>query len=118
MVIARPVETANGQVLCAAGTKMTESLLDRLERLEISHITVEGHPVDDGKPKQTLEEQLAEVRLRFQGLEENKLMTALRLVVEKHIREIFNRMEEEEAVLAAKAAEKKEQKKPEATAGN
>lgn len=116
MVIARPVEASSGQVLCAAGTKLTESLLGRLERLEISHITVEGHPVDDGKPQLTLEKEIAEIKLRFQGLEGNKLMTALRIVVEKHTREKHKRMEEEAAAFAEKGAKNGKQEKPEGTA--
>lgn len=96
MVIAHPIETSTGQVLCAKGTELTEGLISRLENLEISHILVEGHPVDDGKPQKTLEEELATLERRFQTVRDNKLMGALKMVVQKHIRKKHQRKQEEE----------------------
>jgi hypothetical protein len=85
MVIAQPVETSSGQVLCAKGTTLTANLISRLGQLDITHITVEGHPVDDGKQMLTLEEEMAELDLRFRSVLDNKLMAALKMVVHKHI---------------------------------
>ena len=85
MILSRPVETSNGQILCAKGTELNEALIVRLERLEISSITVEGNPVDDGSPRKTLEEEMAEIDQRFSNVTNNKLMMVLKNVVTNHI---------------------------------
>ncbi len=97
MVIAHPIETSNGQVLCAKGTELSEGLIGRLEKIEISHIFVEGHPVDDGKPRKTLEEELATLERRFGSVTDNKLMSALKIIVQKHIQKKHRREREEES---------------------
>lgn len=48
MALAKPVLRDNGLVLVAENTALTESLLERLGRMEIETITVQGHPVDMG----------------------------------------------------------------------
>ncbi|MEE9275849.1 MAG: hypothetical protein V3V62_11120 [bacterium] len=105
MVIARSIEAHNGQVLCAKGTKLSETLIARLEKLEISHVSVEGRSIDDGQAAKTLEEEISELEVRFQGLESNKLMTALKGVIAKHIRNRRERVAEEEAAFAVREAE-------------
>lgn len=92
MVTARPIEAPNGQVLCAKGTVLSETLLARLQRMDISHVTVEGNPIDDGTAPKTLEGELADVDRRFQRSIDNKLMAALKVVVQKHIRKRYARM--------------------------
>lgn len=96
MVTAHPVEMSNGQILCAKGAELTETVLERLAKLEISHITVEGHPVDDGKPRKTLEEELSDLDQRFRTVTDHKIMHALKMVVRKHIHEKHRRAAEEE----------------------
>lgn len=101
MVIAQPIENSSGQVLCAKGTPLTDALLLRLERLDITHITVEGHPVDDGKPVKTLEEELAELDHVYRSVIDNKLMAALKMVVQKHIKKKHEALAEEKARIEA-----------------
>jgi len=64
MILAKDVLTPEGRVLCGKGTELTEALIERLLRMEIMNVTVEGHPVqmDGEKP---LPEQLKEIDLRF-----------------------------------------------------
>ena len=104
MVIAQPVEASSGQVLCAKGTNLTDALIIRLGRLDITHITVEGHPVDDGKPVKTLDDELAELDHRFRRVMDNKLMAALKMVVQKHIQKKFEFMAQESAGEESKEA--------------
>ena len=92
MVTARPIEAPNGQVLCAKGTVLSETLIARLQKMDLTHVTVEGHPVDDGKAPKTLEAELAELDRRFQRVMDNKLMAALKVVVHKHLRKRYARM--------------------------
>ena len=104
MVTARPIEAPNGQVLCAKGTVLSEPLIARLQKMDLTHVTVEGHPVDDGKAPKTLEAELAELDRRFQRVMDNKLMAALKVVVHKHIEKRYARMESVEAAAARKGA--------------
>ena len=97
MVIAHPIETPNGQVLCAKSTELTETLVERLEKIEITHVFVEGHPVDDGKPRKSLEEELSALEQRFKSVADNKLMSALKMIVQKHLKDKHRRELEEEA---------------------
>jgi len=46
MVLEKPVLRNNGQVLVGSGTELTESLLDRLEKMEVEWLTVQGNPVN------------------------------------------------------------------------
>lgn len=64
MVLARDVETTEGRVLCGKGTELTSSLIERLKKMEITHIAVEGHPVPEWEQK-SLREELEEIEERF-----------------------------------------------------
>lgn len=48
MKLAKPILRENGLVLVAENTELSESLLERLERMEVAMITVQGNPVDLG----------------------------------------------------------------------
>lgn len=48
MALAKPILRDNGLVLVAENTELSESLLARLERMEIDTVTVQGHPVGLG----------------------------------------------------------------------
>lgn len=70
MTLARDIVTQEGRVLCGKGTVLSDALLDRLRRMEISSLTVEGHPVTiEGEA--TLEEQLASLASRFSRVTDN-----------------------------------------------
>lgn len=67
MVLARDIVTGEGRVLCGRGTALSTGLLDRLRRMDITTVTVEGHPVVD--PQNTPpEQQIAEIEMRFSGV--------------------------------------------------
>ena len=46
MVLEKPVARENGIVLIAQGTEISEMILERLERMDIQTVVVEGQPVD------------------------------------------------------------------------
>ena len=48
MKLAKPVTKDNGMTIMAEGMELTESLIERLEGMDIERITVEGQPVDMG----------------------------------------------------------------------
>jgi len=62
MVLAKDVITEEGRVLCGKGTTLTAKLIDRLNKMEITAITVEGSPVG---PQKSPEEIIREIENRF-----------------------------------------------------
>ena len=82
MVLARDVETPQGRVLCGKGTNLTAELVERLKRMEITHIAVEGHPVNIEGEK-SLQEELEELDRRFSRVEDTPPLMYLK----KRIRE-------------------------------
>jgi hypothetical protein len=67
MILAKPVAQQDGRILCGAGTPLTANLIDRLLKMEISNIMVEGHPVKVEGEK-TLKEELLEMDERFSNV--------------------------------------------------
>ncbi|PTN38705.1 hypothetical protein [Desulfonatronum sp. SC1] len=49
MKLAKPILRENGLVLVAENTELSDSLLERLERMDVTMITVQGNPVDLGE---------------------------------------------------------------------
>ena len=64
MVLARDVMTPDGRVLCGKGTSLTTSIIERILKMDIIHIAVEGHPVVIEGEK-SLEQELADIQKRF-----------------------------------------------------
>jgi hypothetical protein len=64
MVLAKDVMTPDGRVLCGKGTSLTAAIIDRILKMDISHITVEGHPVEMVGEK-SIEEEIAQIEKRF-----------------------------------------------------
>ncbi len=64
MVLARDVVTADGRVLCGKGTTLNQVIIDRIRKMDIQHITVEGRPLVEEDQK-TLEEELLDIERRF-----------------------------------------------------
>jgi hypothetical protein len=63
MVLAKDVEV-DGRVLCGKGTPLSPKIIDRFMKIDISHVTVEGHPVAVEGEK-SLKEELLEIEKRF-----------------------------------------------------
>ena len=84
MVLAKDVETPEGRVLCGKGTALSEGLIDRLKRMDIPHITVEGHPVQVEGEK-SLKEELAELERRFSQVREIKPLMYLKKRLQEKI---------------------------------
>lgn len=45
MVLAKPVARADGIAVAAAGSELSENLLDRFDSMGVTHLVVEGEPV-------------------------------------------------------------------------
>lgn len=64
MVLAKDVNTPDGRILCGKGTTLTASMIDRIIKMEVGYVTVEGHPVQVEGEK-SLEQELADIEKRF-----------------------------------------------------
>lgn len=64
MVLARDVILSDGRVLCGKGTSLTTAIINRIVKMEINHIAVEGHPVEIEGEK-SLDQELADIQKRF-----------------------------------------------------
>lgn len=79
MVLARDVfrgDSPAGIPICGKGTVLTDSLIARLEHLDVQSITVEGHPVwDDGD--KSFDDMLKDLDLRFSKVKDDPLTMTL-----------------------------------------
>ena len=83
MILAKGIETPEGRILCGAGTMLSKTLIDRLIKMEISHLTVEGHPIPVEGEK-GLEEILQDIERRFSKVTDSApLMYLKKIILEK-----------------------------------
>lgn len=87
MVLGRDVfrnDSPAGIPICGKGTVLSDTLIMRLQHLDVQSLYVEGHPVhlDGDKP---LEEQLADLDRRFSRTMDNRYNCMLHDIYRKHI---------------------------------
>jgi len=87
MRLAKPVVNNRGMTLCGAGTKLTEDTIDRLVRMDVKQITVEGHPIDTGKEEKSPDQMLHELEGRFKGVKEDPLMKKIKNMISVVLKE-------------------------------
>lgn len=79
MVLARDVYRGDSQVgvpVCGKGTLLTDSLITRLERLDVQTVYVEGHPVwEEGD--RSLEDIIQDLDNRFAKVKDDPLTAGL-----------------------------------------
>lgn len=79
MVLARDVFRGNnpsGMPVCGKGTVLTDSLIARLEHLDVQSVYVEGHPVwEDGD--RTIDDVIRDLDFRFQKVIDDPLTVKL-----------------------------------------
>lgn len=85
MTLAKDVLSPEGRILCGKGTVLDDSLIPRLSKMEILHITVEGHPVNTGNEK-SLEQEILEIEARFSKVTNiSPLMYLKKRIIEKAV---------------------------------
>ena len=80
MVLAKEAVTPEGQVLCGAGTALTDEIITRLSRQEVLTLTVEGHPVQLPGEK-SLAQRLKELDHRFSKVNKDPVLRALKTLI-------------------------------------
>jgi len=87
MVLAKEIKNsadASAMTICGKGIKLTEPLIDRLQRMGIQSLVVEGHPVHvEGEA--SLEEMLTALDRRFSSVEDDPLMMKIKDIYRKQI---------------------------------
>ncbi|MDF1614497.1 hypothetical protein [Desulfurivibrio dismutans] len=84
MVLAKDVETGDNRVLCGRGTTLTAAMIDRFKRMDITHITVEGHPVVV-EGARTLKEEVMDVEERFSRVRHIKPLMYLKKRIQERL---------------------------------
>lgn len=84
MILGRDVITPEGMVLCGKGTALSPNLIERLKKMEVSHVLVEGRPVEV-EGERSLAEELAEVDRRFSRVEDTPPLMYLKKKVKERL---------------------------------
>ena len=82
--VAQPVKNERGMVILPKGAKLSLPMIDKLRRLGVRELVVEGDDPNAPPPK-TLNELLKELDVRFEGLEQHKLMMVIKEVAREHL---------------------------------
>lgn len=104
MRLAKTVENESGQTLLPQGTELTEELIERLTRMRVTRIAVEGHPVNLPNQKPPDPEKIRlDIERAFIRLRDDPTMMELKEMV------LRSRLTHAEEVLAEmRAAEERE----------
>ena len=84
MILAKHVTNANGLPIVAVGTTLDGFIIERLQRLELASVYVEGNAEDsNGK---TLTELEAELELRFRRVAQDPVQQMILRTLRTHLR--------------------------------
>jgi len=88
MTLAKPVTRPDGIAVAAAGSELSESLLDRFDTMGVSHLVVEGEPVKlDGPPGGTsFDKRLERLDYLFRKHADNTWMAQIRRLMDHYFR--------------------------------
>jgi len=82
MVLAKPIISETGMPLCGEETVLTESIIARLKKMQITSITLKGTPVDSGAKQASNAECVKELNARFSKIKNDPLMDKLKAAIE------------------------------------
>jgi hypothetical protein len=88
MVLAKPVARSDGIAVAAAGSEISEGLLDRLDTMGVTHLVVEGHPVKlDGPAGATsFDKRLERLDFLFRKQADNAWMAQIKRLMDHYFR--------------------------------
>jgi len=81
---AEPVRNERGMVILPKGARLTVALIDRLRKMGVTEVALEGHDPNAPPPK-SRDELLAELDERFEGLEDKPLMAEIKRIAREHL---------------------------------
>ena len=105
MKLAKPVMNENGRVLCGEGVELSGMLMEKLEKMDIEKVTVEGFPVDmPGEERKPLKTQLEELENRFKMVASDPVLAGMKELFKK---QIIEKEEERKAYLQNQSSQEK-----------
>ena len=88
MLLARDVfrsDSSSGIPICSKGTELTDSLIARLDHLDVQSVYVEGHPIwEDGE--RSLDDMLKDLDRRFEKARQDPLTAILYGIYAQHLK--------------------------------
>ncbi len=88
MVLAKPVFSEQGTVLCSEGAELNEAMISTLKKRDVVRLKVVGHPVERPDEK-SLDELVKDVNLRFSRVEDDLNTLKIKKIILKQIREEY-----------------------------
>ena len=85
MILSKPVTNANGVVMLAEGTELTDSVIEKMRDMDIDYVYVKGGLEGDT----TLEQMLADLDKRFLSVEEAPYMDVIKKAVREHLEALY-----------------------------
>lgn len=82
--VAEPVKNDRGMVILPKGAKLSVPMIAKMRRMGIREVVVEGDDPNAPPPK-TLDELLEDLDFQFEGLDNNKLMMAIKTTAREHL---------------------------------
>lgn len=82
-LLADDLKNSVGSMILRRGTKLTEAMLNRLRKMEIVMLVVDGNDAEQLIAER--EELLAALELRFAGTEENEFLQELKTIAIEHL---------------------------------
>lgn len=88
MILAKPVERADGIAVAAAGSELSENLLDRFDSMGVTHLVVEGEPVglDGPAGSSSFDSRLERLAFLFRKYPEDKWMGQIHRLLDNYFR--------------------------------
>ena len=82
--VAQPVRNERGMVILPKGAKLSAPMIAKMRRMGVGELVVEGDDPNAPPPK-TLEELLDDLDVRFEGLDNNRLMMTIKKIARDHL---------------------------------
>lgn len=88
MILAKPVARPDGIAVAAAGSELSESLLDRFDSMGVTHLVVEGEPValDGPAGSSSFDKRLERLDYLFRKFPDDKWMVQIRRLLDHYFR--------------------------------
>lgn len=83
MVLVKPVTNANGLPIVAVGTALDTAMIERLQRMELTSVYVEGDAADSGG--KTLMELEADLDHRFRHVAQDPIQQMILRSLRRHL---------------------------------
>lgn len=83
MILAKPIIHENGMQLCVEETILSDAIIARLKKMQITVIAIKGPLADAGEPDATTAESVLQLNARFAKVKNDPLMERVRRSIEK-----------------------------------